>query len=222
MSAISRLMAGARGALAFFAVVTLAPIVGSAAIMITAPTINLPYSASARSGSFEVYVQSSGVTAPMVGADNIELQLPTTPAGVTFTPPPAPTTNTTPTLHAYLYPNQSPTEMVVNSGRTVEGSDFANSTLPALSNGSGLLLVNYQIAAGATGSFPLTFENYAPPSNPLGTALFDGSNVSLAASLQNGSINIAAPVPEPAAWALALTAILAGCCLRGRRILQRR
>jgi hypothetical protein len=221
MSAVSRLMARARGALAFLAAFALAPVAGSAAIIITAPTINLPYSASARSGSFEIYVQSSEATAPMVGADNIELQLPTTPAGVTFTPPPTPTTDTTPMLHAYLYPNQSPTEMVVNSGRTVEGSDFAGSTLPALSNGSGLLLVNCQIAAGATGSFPLTFVNYAPPSHPLGTALFDGSNVPLAASLQNGSINIA-PVPEPATWALALTAILAGCCVRGRKILQRR
>ena len=158
--------------------------------MITAPTINLPYSASARSGSFEVYVQSNQLTGPMIGADNIELLLPTKPAGVTFTPPPTPTTNTTPTLHPYLYPNQSPTEMVANSGLTVEGSDFAESTLPMLSDGSGLLLVTYQIAAGATGDFPLTFANYAPPSNPLGTALFDGNNVPLAASLQNGSINM--------------------------------
>jgi hypothetical protein len=222
MSAISRLMGRARGALAFLATVALAPLVGSAAIIITAPTINLPYSASPRSGSFEVYVQSNQLTGPMIGADNVELQLPTTPAGVTFIPPPTPTTNTTPTLHPYVYPSQSPTEMVVNSGLTVEGSDFASSTLPMLSDGSGLLLVNFQIAAGATGKFPLTFVDYAPPSHPLGTALFDASNVPFAASLQNGSINIAAAVPEPATWTLALTAILAGCCLRGRRIRQRR
>ena len=210
MSAIIRLAACARGALALLLAFVLAPSAGLAAIIITAPTINLPYSASVRSGSFEVYVQSTEANAPLIGADNVELQLPPVPVGVTFMPPPTPTTNTTPTIHPYLYPNQSPAEMVLNSGRTVEGSDFAPNTLPALANGSGLLLVNYQIAAGASGSFPLTFVSYSPPAHPLGTALFDESNNPLAATLQNGSINIAAPVPEPAAWTLALFAILGG------------
>ncbi|HEY2147458.1 MAG TPA: PEP-CTERM sorting domain-containing protein, partial [Pirellulales bacterium] len=57
--------------------------------------------------------------------------------------------------------------------------------------------------------FPLTFVSYSPPSQPLGTALFDGNNVPLSATLQSGSINIA-PVPEPAAWLLALAAVLCG------------
>jgi hypothetical protein len=223
----THLAARARRALALLVVLALAPSAGSAAIIITAPTISLPYSASARSGSFEVYVQSTEASAPLIGADNVELQLPATPAGVTFTPPPTPTTNTTPTVHAYLYQNQSPTEMVVNSGRTVEGSDFASSTLPALANGSGLLLVNYQIGAGASGSFPLTFVSYAPPTHPLGTALFDGNNAPLTATFQNGSINISAPVPEPATWTLAVFAMLGGigfrvrCSLRSGRIVAR-
>ncbi len=181
----------------------------SAAVIVTAPVINLPYSATARTGSFEVYVQSTEATPPLVGADNVELNLPSTPGGVTFVAPPMPTTDTTPLVHPYLYPNQSPTEAVVNGGLTVEGSDFAPNSLPPLNNGTGLLLVTYQIPAGASGNFPLTFVNYSPPSQPLGTALFDGNNVPLSATLQSGSINIA-PVPEPAAWHLAIVAVI--CC----------
>jgi hypothetical protein len=177
-----------------------------AAIIITAPVIDLPYSASARTGSFEIYVQSSEVNAPLIGSHNVELQLPSSPSGVTFLSPPGPTTGTTPSDHPYLFTGQAPTELVVNAGRTVEGTDFAEGTPPALADGAGLLLVNYQIAAGASGSFPLTFVSYAPPSHPLGTGLFDGSSNQLTATLQNGSINIAPPVPEPATWILAAAA----------------
>ena len=84
MSAIIRLAACARGALALLLAFVLAPSAGLAAIIITAPTINLPYSASVRSGSFEVYVQSTEANAPLIGADNVELQLPPVPVGVTF------------------------------------------------------------------------------------------------------------------------------------------
>lgn len=182
----------------------------SAAVIITAPVINLPYSATARTGSFEVYVQNAEGTPPLIGADNVELNLPSTPGGVTFVAPPTPTTDTTPIVHPYLYPNQSPTEAVVNGGLTVEGSDFAPNSLPPLNDGAGLLLVTYQIPAGASGNFPLKFVSYSPPSQPLGTALFDANNVPLASTLQNGSINIA-PAPEPATWLLAIVAVICGC-----------
>jgi hypothetical protein len=185
----------------------------SAAIIITAPTVNLPYSATAQSGSFEVYVHSTETSPPKVGADNVELQLPTVP-GVTFTVP----ANATPTSHPYLFHPQTPASAILNSGRIVEGTDFApsSSSLPTLADGSGLLLIDYHVAAGAFGSFPLTFISYSPPTFPVGTALFDGSNNPLAATLQNGSINITAPVPEPAAWTLALMAMLIGGYLRRR------
>jgi hypothetical protein len=104
----------------------------------------------------------------------------------------------------------------VNGGLTVEGSDFATSTLPPLNNGAGLLLVNYLIPAGASGSFPLSFVNYSPPTHPLGTALFDGNNVPFTATLQNGSINIA-PVPEPATWLMALAAVICGAVTYGKK-----
>jgi len=188
----------------------------SAAIIITAPLVNLPYSATARTGSFEVYVQSTEATAPLIGADNVELTLPATPGGLTFLAPPSPTTGTTPIVHPYLYPNQSPTEAVANGGLTVEGSDFAPNSLPPLNNGTGLLLVNFQIPAGASGNFPLTFVSYSPPGQPLGTALFDGNNVPLPATLVNGSINIA-PVPEPATWLLVLAAIICGTAVYAKK-----
>jgi hypothetical protein len=175
----------------------------SAAIIITAPTVNLPYSSTAQSGKFEVYVQSTETSPPQVGADNIELQLPATP-GVTFTLP----ANATPTSHLYLFNPQTPASVILKSGQIVEGTDFAPSSLPTLLNGSGLLLVDYQVAPGAFGNFPLTFVGYPPPQAQVGTALFDGANNPLPATVQNGSINIAAPVPEPAAWLLALVAAL--------------
>lgn len=197
--------------LVLFAALSLVAGGARAAIIITAPVINLPYSASARTGSFEIYVQSSEVSAPLIGSDNVELQLPSSPSGLTFLAPSSSTTGTTPIGHPYLFPGQAPTEVVVNAGRTVEGTDFAESTLPALADGAGLLLVNYQIAAGATGTFPLTFVNYAPPTHPLGTGLFDGSSNLLAATLQNGIINIA-PVPEPATWLLAMVGLAGWLC----------
>ncbi len=208
MFLIRRSLARPSGRIALCAAIAFAARGVSAAIIITVPVIDLPYSATARTGSFEVYVQSTEQSPPLIGADNVELQLPTGQTGVSFVAPPTPTTGTTPIVHPYLYPNQAPTEMVVGGGLTVEGADFAESSLPPLSDGAGLLLVKYQIAAGASGSFPLTFVSYAPPEHPLGTALFDGSNNQLAAALQNGAINIAAPIPEPATFSLAAMAIV--------------
>lgn len=173
----------------------------SASIIITAPTINLPYSAAAQTGTFEVYVQSTEATPPQVGAMNVELQSPVGSA-VSFILP----ASTTPTVHPYLFQPQSPTSMVVDSGRTVEGTDFMFPPLPTLADGAGLLLVKYQVVAGAFGSVPLTFAAYSQTTNPLGTALFDANNHPLAASFANGSINIASPIPEPATWVLALLA----------------
>jgi hypothetical protein len=186
---------------------------GPAAIIITAPTINLPYSAAAQTGSFEVFVQSTGVSAPQVGAMNVELQAPVG-SGVTFLLP----ADSAPTVHPYLFQPQSPISMVVDSGRTVEGTDFTFSPLPNLADGDGLLLVKYQVAAGTFGSIPLTFAAYSKTTNPVGTALFDANNLPLSASFSNGSINVASPIPEPATWLLAAVAAAAfvGRAAKGR------
>jgi hypothetical protein len=177
-----------------------------ASIIITAPTINLPYSATARTGNFEVYVQSTSTPQPQIGAMNVELQSPVGSA-LTFLLP----TDSTPTVHPYLFSPQSPAAALADSGHTIKGTDFAFPPLPNLADGIGLLLVEYQVAAGASGNIPLTFAS--PTSNPVGTALFDANNSLLAATFANGSINIASPIPEPATWVLAL---LAAAALIGR------
>jgi hypothetical protein len=214
MNSIVRTMrstaAGRRAALLFVAISALATERCSAAIIITAPTINLPYSAAARTGTFEVYVHSTEATPPQVGAMNVELQSPTGSA-VTFLLPVDPT----PTTHPYLFSPQAPTAAIADVGHTVEGTDFAFAPLPNLADDAGLLLVKYQIAAGATGSIPLMFAAYSPTTNPVGTALFDANNVPLAASFSNGAINLASPIPEPATWVLAMLAI-AGCATAWR------
>jgi hypothetical protein len=204
MSSIVRTMGSTavsrRAAFLFVVISALATERCPAAIIITAPTINLPYSAAVRMGTFEVYVHSTEATPPQVGAMNVELQSPIGSA-LTFLLPADPT----PTTHPYLFLPQAPTAAIADAGHTVEGTDFAFAPLPSLADGAGLLLVKYQIAAGVTGSIPLTFAAYSQI-NPVGTALFDANNVPLTASLSNGSINVASPIPEPATWLLALVA----------------
>ncbi|HEY2146481.1 MAG TPA: hypothetical protein VGH32_01000, partial [Pirellulales bacterium] len=52
------------------------PPAAPAAITITAPAISLPYSASAQTGTFEVWVGSTASPEPQVGAFGVEVQLP--------------------------------------------------------------------------------------------------------------------------------------------------
>jgi hypothetical protein len=172
------------------------PKAAHSAITITAPAIPLPYTTSGQTGTFEVYLQSTASPQPQVGAFGVELQLPSF-GGLAFVPPPAPTTNTTPTAHAYIFSGQSPTESVANAGRTVFGGDFASSNpVPTLFNNAGLLLVTYSVPAGATGVYPLTFVDYSNQ-NQLGTALFDQNNVQIPTTDLDGSMAI---LPPTAYW----------------------
>jgi hypothetical protein len=170
--------------------------------MITAPTISLPYSATTRTETVEVYVQDSDEQSPEVGADNVELGLPDT-SNVFFTGAGATTANPFP----YLFGSQAPGWCVADGGDMLLGSDFADGpTVPSLANGDGLLLVDLTIMGGTTGDFPLTFQPYGA-SDPVGTALFDQNNDLISSAVVNGSIDIA-PVPEPSAALLALLGIL--------------
>jgi hypothetical protein len=176
-----------------------------AGIIIVAPTISLPYSSVSRTETLEVYVQdSSDPSPPEIGADNVELALPDE-SSVFFTEAGATTE------HPYLYGgSQMPGWRVTNAGDIVLGTDFADATLPTLANGDGLLLVDFTIMGGATGSFPLTFDLYSLP-NPVGTGLFDPDNNLISSSVEEGAIDIAAPpapVPEPSSAMLALLAVL--------------
>ncbi|HEV2968560.1 MAG TPA: hypothetical protein VGY55_01145 [Pirellulales bacterium] len=175
----------------------LLPGAARAAITITAPSISLPYSTSTQSGIFEVWVQSTASPQTQVGAFNVEIQLPSF-SSVTF-PQPSPNSgsNTTPTVHPYIFPGQSPTEKAVNSGRTIQGTDNAESTVPTLGDGAGLLSVTASVPAGATGFYPLTFVAYSPPQDVVGTVLFDQNNLPIATTDQNGSITI---LPPTAYW----------------------
>src|SRR5260221_14360666 len=80
----------------------LLPAAARAAITITAPALAVPYSAALQTGTFEVFVQSTASPQPQVGNFGVEIQLPTFSA-VTFVGGPPTTTNTTPTVHPYLY-----------------------------------------------------------------------------------------------------------------------
>jgi hypothetical protein len=187
---------GRRGILGAAALcVALLPATARGAITITAPALPVPYSASAQSGTFEVWVQSTASPQPQVGNFGVEIQLPSFSA-VTFVGGPPTTTNTTPTVHPYLYSGQAPTESVVNSFRTVRGTDFAESTVPTLSDGAGLLLVTYSVPAGVSGFYPLTFLDFSNQ-DQFGTALFDQTSVRIPTTDLNGSITI---IPPTAYW----------------------
>jgi hypothetical protein len=167
---------------------------------VTAPAITLPYSASSQTGTFEVYIQSSGSPMPQVGSQQSELQLPSY-SPITFIGSSQFTqTNTTPVVHPYIIPGQSPSERVINSNQTVEGEDFVMGSYPTLSNGAGLLLVSYTVPAGATGYYPMTFADYSSDPenpNPFGTGLFDATSAQIPTTDQNGSIAI---LPPTAYW----------------------
>ena len=130
---------------------------------------------------------------PQVSVQQTELQLPSYSA-ITFTLG----SSTTPTVHQYIFPNQTPTERVTNSGTTVEGEDFwqGAGAYPTLSNGAGLLLVSYSVPAGASGNYPLTFVDYSSQ-NQFGTILYDNNLAQIPTTDQVGSISI---LPPTAYW----------------------
>ncbi len=171
-----------------------------AAIIITAPDILLPYSASDRIENVEVYVQNTDATPPSIGDEQVELKLPVNP-DVFFT-----ATGWT-TVHPYLFSPQTPGSSVASY--VAYGTDYPYEIAPpALADGDGLLMVQVKVLGGATGSIPLTFDTDFM-SDAGATALFDEMNNPIAFSVQNGSINIEpAPVPEPSSALLALLAIL--------------
>lgn len=173
--------------------------IAAGAIIITAPNISLPYSATVQSGSFEVYLQNPAGPDPQVGAALLELQAPAA-SGVTFTVP----ANATTVDHPYLFTGSMPTTNTADAGATFLATDYADQTLPTAVDGAGLVLVDYTVAAGATGVIPLTLIPY--PQGHIGTGLFDGGNNQIAAQLQSGSIAILAP--EPSTLCLAVAALV--------------
>ena len=185
----------------------------NAGIILVAPTISLPYSASNRTETAEVYVlDSDDPSPPEIGADQIELALPDT-SSVLFTGAAATT------VHPYLYGTQTPGFSLMNGGDVVLGSDFGLTT-PTLTNGVGLLSVDFTIVGGTSGVFPLTFDAYGP-SNLVGTALFDQNNQLITLSMQAGEIDISPAtngVPEPSSALLSLLAVLgAGLIIWSKR-----
>jgi hypothetical protein len=171
-----------------------------AAIIITAPTISLPYSATDRSETVEVYLQDTDATSPQIGDQQVELSLPNTPdvfftgAGATIS-------------HPYLFAPQTPAPYVTTD--VVGGTDYPYEIAPpTLANGDGLLLVDLTVKGGTTGDFPLTFDTDLL-SDAAATALFDQNSEPILFTVQNGAIDIAlAPLPEPSSALLSLLAIL--------------
>lgn len=184
-------------------------------IIVAAPTITLPYSATDRTETAEIYVQDTDTSSPQISADNVEVSLPNSP-DVFFTAAGA-TVN-----HPYLFGQQSP--MVLVDSDVVDATDFASSTVPVLADGDGLLLVQFTVKGGTTGDFPLSFATDYP-ADPMATALFDQAANPVAFSVVGGSIDIASavmPVPEPASLLTALAAIVAAAALGWRRFAKSR
>ncbi len=169
----------------------------SATLIVTAPSINVPYSATAQSGSFEVYLKNTGSPGPQVGDTLIELQVAAN-SGLMFSLPVS-SANAATVVHPYIFPGGAPTPKIADGGHDYEATDFAGSTLPTATDGLGLVLVNYTIAGGALGTIPISFVPY--PQGHIGTGLFDSQNNQISTTLQGGVITIVTPVPEPAGMA---------------------
>jgi len=180
-----------------------------AAIIITAPNVSIPYSATDRTENVEVYVQDTDATSPNIGDEQIELALPNTP-DVFFVG-----TGST-TEHPYLFSPQTPGSSVANY--VVYGTDYPYEIAPpALADGDGLLMIQVTVKGGATGVYPLTFDTDLV-SDAGATALFDQANHPISFSVQSGAIDIGpTPVPEPSSALLAILAILGSGIVAHRR-----
>jgi hypothetical protein len=187
-------------------------------VIITAPTVSLPYSASDRTETVEVYVQDTDNPSPQVGDQQVELALPSSP-DVFFTSAGATVD------HPYLFAPQAPVPNVTSN--VVYGTDYPyqppyDVSPPVLADGDGLLMVQLTVKGGTVGDFPLTF-NLKTGTDAVGTALFDQLSDPIAFTVQNGWIDIApAPVPEPSGIALAGIAVAAGLIAWRRRARLRR
>jgi hypothetical protein len=180
-----------------------------AAVIITAPTVSIPYSATDRIENVEVYVQDTDATLPNIGDEQVELKLPNDPN--VFFSGTGPTTG-----HPYLFNPQTPGSSVANY--VVYGTDYPYEIAPpALADGDGLLMIQITVKGGATGAYPLTFDTDLL-SDAGATALFDQANQPISFTVQNGSIEIGpTPVPEPSSIVLALLAILGAGFVAHRR-----
>ena len=166
--------------------------VTDAAIIVTAPTINLTQSASIQTGSFDVVVQAD--ESPLIGTQQVKLALPGI-AGVKFTGVGLP-------ANYVLGGSISGTGF---SDFLAQVSDFPSGSPPALSNNAGLLRVSYEVAANVTGSYSLVFDTDLN-ADPLATALYDDQSVLLDFSVSAGAIIISA-VPEPSGLAISFISV---------------
>jgi hypothetical protein len=180
---VGRLLGLAAASLAFAPGAALA----ANSITITVPTQSVPESSSTQTGTFDVYVVTTGGSLPEVGDFNVDLQVSPT-GGVDFIGGAATTAN------PYIFAGQSsgPTVNTYNSGTTIEATDFATSP-PTLVNGDGLLAVNYSIPANTSGTFNLTLVTTGP--NP--TALDDQNANPISFTVQNAMLTV---VPSTVYW----------------------
>jgi len=159
----------------------------TAQITITVPSVSVPESSSSQTGTFDVYVVTSGGSLPQVGDFSVNLQL--SPAGgVAFTGGAATS------IDPYIFAGQTPGPTVdtFNSGTTIEGTDFA-ATPPTLVNGDGLLAVNYSVPANTSGTFNLTLVT----TGLAATALDDQNANPIPFTVQNATLTV---VPSAAYW----------------------
>ena len=164
------------------------PTPSHAGIMVAAPTISLPYSASEQTATAEMYVQHP-TPCRRKSAQIPSAQSVLADSGISFTAA-GPTSQ-----HPYLFGQQSPG--ILAEGDIVYGTDFADSTPPTLADGDGLLWIQFTIAGGTTGDIPLMFVT-GYPADPLATMLWDESNSPIPFTVQGGMIEISpAPVPRP-------------------------
>lgn len=157
-------------------------------------------------GFFDVYFTVTGAP-PGVAAYNLQLGVTPASSGLSLTgavQAPGPT-------HPALFPGQTP--LVFGTGNVLQVAD----NLPpgpdaTLTNGIGLVRVNFSVAPATWGVFNLAFD-------PLFTLLFDGNGDPVTIDTYNtGTITV---VPEPASLAI-WTGLLAGAAMHARRRVRRR
>ena len=173
---------------------------GSAALILSLPTLSLPSPTSDTSGSFDLVFQNTGAPQPL-GDYQVGLQV-TPSAGFSIT---GPATGADRPANA-VFGNQNPFfSSAVQPGVLIFTDAAVSNPVPTIADGATLLRVNYSVKAGTVGKFNLTFfldDGNVATGSPWDSLLDDQNGNPIPVAFGSGSITFLA-VPEPTTFLLA-------------------